>query len=35
MKELYQYRYWILFTFITIIGFLGGIIIGLYHVNHL
>lgn len=35
LKELYEYRYWILFTFVTCVGFLGGIAVGLSSVNGL
>lgn len=33
LKEFYEYRYWILFTFVMCVGFLGGIVVGLEHVN--
>lgn len=33
LNELYPYRYWILFTAIFIVGFFGGIAVGLNHVN--
>ena len=35
LKELYTYRYAILFGSLVIIGFLAGIAIGLNSLNHL
>lgn len=34
MKELYKYRYWILFTIVLSIGFLSGIAVGLSSINN-
>lgn len=33
LKELYEYRYWILFLVVGCIGFFCGIAVGLQYVN--
>lgn len=33
MKEIYEYRYWILFTTVFFVGFFGGIVVGLHSIN--
>lgn len=32
-KELYKYRFWVLFLAVGCIGFFAGIAVGLTHVN--